>query len=357
MCWARPCSGSSAGTSATRTSACCVATPSMPRYWGCARWSAKTRCGAISARLTKQRGSPRLCQRATARRTLDSRHRCDGQAALCSSAGAVVGYNSHKPGRPSHTDHTAFIANRRLVLDVEVQPGNQRASKYSSPGRWERLGRIPRTHGPAFIRGDRDWGTLANMARAEQENIDYLSKLRLARWSRARRAVVPRRRGKQDLAVVDAGNPEPLRLSNARAQRGGDRLCVCRAGDLARGRDPNRRPTLPRSCRRREPVRRAEEPLGPGRIDPPRSQTLPLHGAHDRTGLAQVAPVRVPGRSRPAQRSPPARCGGTPQPGKPVMGDRSAPPSLIRMPRPPGWRAPVARARRSSSACAELRRR
>lgn len=37
--------------------------------------------------------------------------------------GAVSGYNPHKPGRPSHTYHTCFIANLRLVLDVEVQPG------------------------------------------------------------------------------------------------------------------------------------------------------------------------------------------------------------------------------------------
>jgi hypothetical protein len=50
--------------------------------------------------------------------------------------GAVLGYNPHKPGRPSHTYHTYFIANLRLLLDVEVQPGNQHHSKYSAPGLW-----------------------------------------------------------------------------------------------------------------------------------------------------------------------------------------------------------------------------
>jgi len=162
--------------------------------------------------------------------------------------GAVLGYNPHKPGRPSHTYHTYFIANLRLVLDVEVQPGNKTASKHSSPGLWELLGRIPRAHWPAFIRGDRDWGTEANMARAEQEGIDYLFKLRLTAkvkklierlmrgaawtdagqgwqgaeapvrlsgWSRTRRAVVLRRRINKDLAVVDQSNPEQLRLSFA----------------------------------------------------------------------------------------------------------------------------------------------
>lgn len=39
--------------------------------------------------------------------------------------GAVVGYNPHKPGRPSHTYHTYLMANLRLVLEVEVQAGNQ----------------------------------------------------------------------------------------------------------------------------------------------------------------------------------------------------------------------------------------
>jgi len=77
--------------------------------------------------------------------------------------GAVKGYNPHKPGRPSHTYHTCFIANLRLVLDVEVQAGNQTASKYSSPGLWELLGRLPQAHWPVAIRGDRDWGTQPNM--------------------------------------------------------------------------------------------------------------------------------------------------------------------------------------------------
>ena len=48
--------------------------------------------------------------------------------------GAVLGYNPTKRGRPSHVLHTYFMANTRLVLDVEVRPGNERAAKYTMPG-------------------------------------------------------------------------------------------------------------------------------------------------------------------------------------------------------------------------------
>jgi hypothetical protein len=162
--------------------------------------------------------------------------------------GAVLGYNPHKPGRPSHTYHTYLIANLRLVLDVEVLAGNQHASKHSSPGLWALLKRVGRENWPAFIRGDRDWGTEGNMARAEQEGLGYLfklrltqgakklverlmrdaqwteagqgwqgaeSRLRLSGWSRERRVVVLRRLLDKQLAVVDPSDPAQLRLSFA----------------------------------------------------------------------------------------------------------------------------------------------
>jgi len=48
-------------------------------------------------------------------------------------AGAEIGYNPTKPGRPSHTLHTYWISNIRLVLDVEVQSGKASAAKHSLP--------------------------------------------------------------------------------------------------------------------------------------------------------------------------------------------------------------------------------
>jgi hypothetical protein len=44
--------------------------------------------------------------------------------------GAVVGYNPHKPGRPSHAYHSFQISSARLILDVMVTPGNQHTSKH-----------------------------------------------------------------------------------------------------------------------------------------------------------------------------------------------------------------------------------
>ena len=47
---------------------------------------------------------------------------------------AVKGYNPQKPGRPSHTYHTYMMANLRLILDVEVKPGDASHSSHSLPG-------------------------------------------------------------------------------------------------------------------------------------------------------------------------------------------------------------------------------
>ena len=58
--------------------------------------------------------------------------------------GAVLGYNPKKPGRPSHCYHTYSMASTRLVLDVDVSPGDEHASKHSAPSLWALLDRLPR---------------------------------------------------------------------------------------------------------------------------------------------------------------------------------------------------------------------
>jgi hypothetical protein len=57
--------------------------------------------------------------------------------------GAVVGYNPQKPGRPSHVNHSYFLANLRISLGVEVRPGNEPAAAKGLPGLWEMLDKLP----------------------------------------------------------------------------------------------------------------------------------------------------------------------------------------------------------------------
>jgi hypothetical protein len=157
--------------------------------------------------------------------------------------GAVVGYNPHKPGRASHTYHTYFVANLRLVLDVEVQAGNKTASKYTSPSFFAFLDTFPPELLPAFARGDCGFGNEGVMLECEKRGLKYLfklrqtqkvrrlieklfpnaewknagqgwegaeSKLRLTGWSAERKVVVLRREVKEDVAVV--GNNKASRL-------------------------------------------------------------------------------------------------------------------------------------------------
>jgi hypothetical protein len=82
--------------------------------------------------------------------------------------GALVSYNPHKPGRPSHSYHSYMLANLRLVLAVEVAPGNEHTSKHSAPGLWELLDRLAAPLKPALIRGDANFGNEPVMREAEQ---------------------------------------------------------------------------------------------------------------------------------------------------------------------------------------------
>jgi hypothetical protein len=92
--------------------------------------------------------------------------------------GAVKGYNPGKPGRPSHVYHTYFAANIRLVLDVEVQAGNQTASSYAQPEFWKYIDSLPAEARPALVRGDCGWGTERMMTEAEERKTQYLFKLK-----------------------------------------------------------------------------------------------------------------------------------------------------------------------------------
>ena len=91
---------------------------------------------------------------------------------------AKLGYNPTKPGRPSHVYHTNFVANLRIVLEVEVQAGNQTATSYAQPGLWALLDGLDGKSRPVFLRGDCNWGTERAMEGAEERKIGYVFKLK-----------------------------------------------------------------------------------------------------------------------------------------------------------------------------------
>src|SRR3979411_1623856 len=78
--------------------------------------------------------------------------------------GAVVSYNPHKPGRPSHSYHCYMLANLRLILAVEVQAGNHHTSKHSAPGLWRLLAGVAAAETPHPAGGRRGWGQGADHA-------------------------------------------------------------------------------------------------------------------------------------------------------------------------------------------------
>ena len=166
--------------------------------------------------------------------------------------GAEIGYNPTKPGRPSHTLHTYWIANVGLVLDAEVQEGTASAAKYSLPRLIQILIELPADQRPRLVRGDNAFGNEPVMAKLEAIEQPYLFKLRqtpgvkqlierqwsrqdwrdvgqgcqgveaelaLSTWTRARRVVVLRRALKDTLvAEQKAGKREKRQKSLQFAQ-------------------------------------------------------------------------------------------------------------------------------------------
>jgi len=93
--------------------------------------------------------------------------------------GAEIGYNPEKPGRPSHCYHTYMLSSLRLVLRVDALPGNQYNVAHATDGLWSLLDHLGPARRPTLLRGDKSWGIERVMARAEQEDLAYLFRLRM----------------------------------------------------------------------------------------------------------------------------------------------------------------------------------
>jgi hypothetical protein len=64
------------------------------------------------------------------------------------------------------------------VLRVEVHPGDQHNPTHAATGLWSLLAQLGRERWPRLLRGDAEWGNEGVMARAEQEGVSYLFRLR-----------------------------------------------------------------------------------------------------------------------------------------------------------------------------------
>jgi Transposase DDE domain group 1 len=162
--------------------------------------------------------------------------------------GAEVGYNPHKPGRPSHAYHTYMLSSLRLVLRVDVLPGDEYNVVHATDGLWTLLDHLGPARRPTLLRGDKSWGIERVMARAEQSELKYLFRLRmtlnvkrdlqramqqsdwadagqgwqgketalrLQGWSRQRRIILLRRKRARDQQTLHRANPAPSLLGFA----------------------------------------------------------------------------------------------------------------------------------------------
>ena len=93
-------------------------------------------------------------------------------------AGADVGYNPHKPGRPSHAIHTYWIGNLRLVLDAQLESGKRHSPSHSRPGLVALIEGLAPECRPQLVRGDIAFGSEGEMAALEALEQAYLFKLR-----------------------------------------------------------------------------------------------------------------------------------------------------------------------------------
>ncbi|MDH4245117.1 MAG: transposase, partial [Nitrospira sp.] len=134
--------------------------------------------------------------------------------------GAVVGYNPKKPGRPSHSYHSAMMANTRLALAVDVRPGNETAPLHGMPGIWAWLDAVPKAARPAVLRGDVAFGNESVLREAEARSQPYLTKLRITKNVKALIQTLFRSTAWEEAGHGWEGVDDTLRLSGwSRARR------------------------------------------------------------------------------------------------------------------------------------------
>src|SRR5215510_2013667 len=95
--------------------------------------------------------------------------------------GAVLGYNPHKPGRPSHAYHSYQVCGLRLMLGVDVLAGNESHARDTLPGLIKLLDSLPAQKRPKLVRGDAGLGVEPMLCALEERGQSYLFKLLLTK--------------------------------------------------------------------------------------------------------------------------------------------------------------------------------
>jgi hypothetical protein len=72
-----------------------------------------------------------------------------------------------------------MLSSLRLVLRVDVLPGDEYNVAHATDGLWTLLDQLGPARRPALPRGDKSWGIERVMARAEQNRLGYLFRLRM----------------------------------------------------------------------------------------------------------------------------------------------------------------------------------
>ena len=92
--------------------------------------------------------------------------------------GAVIGYNPHKPGRPSHAYHTVFLRTLRVALDVDVRSGKEHAAMHGLSNLWSLWDRLTPGQRPWVVCGDAGYGNERLMSECEARVQKYLFRQR-----------------------------------------------------------------------------------------------------------------------------------------------------------------------------------
>lgn len=146
------------------------------------------RHGALGTGRTGRHSGGRLdagtseCERATiAVAALDTGCRCDGQAAVRHPKRRGGWLQPKEAGPPFSCVPHLSDGGLELILEVDVEVGNESHSKRTLPGLLRCIDRLSEAQRPELVRGDAGLGPAPVMAGLEARHVPYLFTLRLTK--------------------------------------------------------------------------------------------------------------------------------------------------------------------------------